>query len=49
MQAMTYRKTTYGLPLNYKVMTMIYNKALVKTPPKTTAELVKVAKVHTNA
>ena len=49
MQAMTYRKTTYGLPLNYKVMTMIYNKALVKTPPKTTAELVKVAKANTNA
>ncbi len=49
MQAMTYRKTTYGLPLNYKVMTMIYNKALVKTPPKTTGELVKVAKANTNA
>ncbi|HEY0371574.1 MAG TPA: extracellular solute-binding protein [Thermoanaerobaculia bacterium] len=49
MQAMTYRKTIYGLPLNYKVMTMIYNKALVKTPPKTTAELVKVAKANTNA
>ena len=49
MQAMTYRKTTYGLPLNYKVMTMIYNKALVTTPPKTTAELVKVAKANTNA
>lgn len=49
MQAMTYRKTIYGLPLNYKVMTMIYNKALVKTPPKTTGELVKVAKANTNA
>ncbi len=49
MQAMTYRKTTYGLPLNYKVMTMIYNKALVKTPPKTTGELVKLAKSLTNA
>jgi arabinogalactan oligomer / maltooligosaccharide transport system substrate-binding protein len=48
LQAMTYRKTIYGLPLNYKVMTMIYNKALVKTPPKTTAELVKVAKANTN-
>jgi arabinogalactan oligomer/maltooligosaccharide transport system substrate-binding protein len=48
LQAMTYRKTTYGLPLNYKVMTMIYNKALVKTPPKTTGELVKLAKSLTN-
>ncbi|HET8798882.1 MAG TPA: extracellular solute-binding protein [Thermoanaerobaculia bacterium] len=49
MQAMTYRKTIYGLPLNYKVMTMIYNKALVTNPPKTTGELVKVAKANTNA
>jgi arabinogalactan oligomer / maltooligosaccharide transport system substrate-binding protein len=49
LQAMTYRKTIYGLPLNYKVMTMVYNKALVKTPPKTTAELVQVAKANTNA
>jgi arabinogalactan oligomer/maltooligosaccharide transport system substrate-binding protein len=49
LQAMTYRKTVYGLPLNYKVMTMVYNKALVTTPPKTTAELVKVAKANTNA
>lgn len=49
LQAMTYRKTIYGLPLNYKVMTMIYNKALVKTPPKTTKELVAVAKANTNA
>jgi arabinogalactan oligomer/maltooligosaccharide transport system substrate-binding protein len=48
LQAMTYRKTIYGLPLNYKVMTMVYNKALVKTPPKTTGELVKVAKANTN-
>jgi len=49
MQAMTYRKTTYGLPLNYKVMTMIYNKALVQNPPKTTGQLVAMAKKLTNA
>lgn len=49
MQALTYRKTIYGLPLNYKVMTMIYNKALVKTPPKTTGELVTLAKSLTDA
>lgn len=48
MQAMVYRKTTYGLPLNFKVITMVYNKALVKTPPKTTGELVKVAKQVTD-
>jgi arabinogalactan oligomer/maltooligosaccharide transport system substrate-binding protein len=44
LEAMTYRGTVYGLPLNYKVITLIYNKALVQTPPKTTAELVALAK-----
>lgn len=49
MTAMTYRDTVYGLPLNYKSIAMIYNTALVKTPPKTTAELVKLAKSMTDA
>lgn len=49
MKAMTYRDTIYGLPLNYKSIAMIYNKAMVKTPPKTTGELVKLAKGMTNA
>ena len=49
MPAMTYRDTIYGLPLNYKSIAMIYNTALVKTPPKTTGELVKLAKGLTNA
>lgn len=44
MQAMTYRGSTYGLPLNFKVITLIYNKKLVKTPPKTDKELVALAK-----
>jgi arabinogalactan oligomer/maltooligosaccharide transport system substrate-binding protein len=44
MQAMTYRRVVYGLPLNYKVITLVYNKALVQTPPKTTTELVALAK-----
>jgi arabinogalactan oligomer/maltooligosaccharide transport system substrate-binding protein len=48
MEAMTYRDTVYGLPLNYKSIAMIYNTALVKTPPKTTAELVKLAKGMTD-
>ena len=30
---MTYRGTVYGLPLNYKVITLIYNQKLVPTPP----------------
>ncbi|MGB5342115.1 MAG: extracellular solute-binding protein, partial [Thermoanaerobaculia bacterium] len=28
MEAMTYQDTVYGLPLNYKVITQIYNKKL---------------------
>jgi len=49
LDAMTYKGTVYGLPLNYKSITLIYNKALVKTPPKTSTELVKLAKKLTNA
>jgi arabinogalactan oligomer/maltooligosaccharide transport system substrate-binding protein len=49
MTAMTYRDTAYGLPLNFKSIAMIYNTAIVKTPPKTTGELVKVAKGLTNS
>ena len=49
MEAMTYRGTVYGLPLNYKVITLIYNKKLVPTPPKTSKELVATAKKLTDA
>src|SRR5436305_2439879 len=49
LQAMTYQGNVYGLPLNYKVITLIYNKKLAKTPPKTTGELEKLAKSLTNA
>src|SRR3954464_2811179 len=49
LDAMTYQGTTYGLPLNFKVITLIYNKKLVPTPPKTTAELEAMAKKLTNA
>ena len=48
LEAMTYRGTTYGLPLNFKVITMIYNRKLVPTPPKTSTELVATAKKLTN-
>jgi arabinogalactan oligomer/maltooligosaccharide transport system substrate-binding protein len=49
LDAMTYQGTTYGLPLNFKVITLIYNKKLVPVPPKTTAELQAMAKRLTNA
>jgi arabinogalactan oligomer/maltooligosaccharide transport system substrate-binding protein len=48
LQAMTYRGTVYGLPLNFKVITMIYNRKLVPNPPKTSAELVALGKKLTN-
>lgn len=49
MDAMTYQGNVYGLPLNFKVVTLIYNKKLVPKPPKTTAELAAMAKKLTNA
>ncbi len=48
MQAMTYQGNVYGLPLNFKVLTMIYNKKLLPTPPKTSAELIATAKKLSN-
>jgi arabinogalactan oligomer/maltooligosaccharide transport system substrate-binding protein len=44
LEAMTYRGSVYGLPLNYKSITLIYNKKLVQQPPKTTEELVALSK-----
>jgi arabinogalactan oligomer/maltooligosaccharide transport system substrate-binding protein len=48
IQSMTYRGQLYGLPLNYKVITLIYNKKLVSSPPKTTGELETLAKKLTD-
>lgn len=48
LEAMTYRGTLYGLPVNYKVLALIYNKKLVPTPPKTSGELVAMAKKLTD-
>jgi len=48
MQAMTYQGNVYGLPLNFKVITLIYNKKLLQTPPRTSAELVATAKKLTD-
>jgi arabinogalactan oligomer/maltooligosaccharide transport system substrate-binding protein len=49
MEAMTYQETVYGLPFNFKVITQIYNKKLISSPPETSGELVKTAKGLTNA
>ncbi|HVG64357.1 MAG TPA: extracellular solute-binding protein [Hyalangium sp.] len=44
LEAMTYRGSVYALPLNFKVITLIYNKKRVAQPPKTTGELVSGCK-----
>jgi arabinogalactan oligomer/maltooligosaccharide transport system substrate-binding protein len=49
LEAMTYRNTVYGLPLNYKSITLIYNRKLVKAPPRTSGELVRLARSLTDA
>jgi arabinogalactan oligomer/maltooligosaccharide transport system substrate-binding protein len=49
LEAMTYKGQVWGLPFNFKVITMIYNKALVQKPPTTSAELVATASKLTNA
>ena len=48
LEAMTYRNTVWGLPVNYKVVTLIYNKKLVPKPPATTTELVTLARKLTD-
>jgi arabinogalactan oligomer / maltooligosaccharide transport system substrate-binding protein len=48
LDAMSYKGGIYGLPINFKSTTLIYNKDLVKTPPKTSAEMVTMAKALTN-
>lgn len=49
LEAMTYKGQVWGLPFNFKVITMIYNKALVQKPPTTSAELVAIASKLTNS
>jgi arabinogalactan oligomer/maltooligosaccharide transport system substrate-binding protein len=49
LDAMSYKGGIYGLPINFKSTTLIYNKDLVKTPPKTSTEMVAMAKALTNA
>lgn len=43
LDALTYDDQVYGLPMAVKMIALIYNKRLVKTPPKTTGELIKLA------
>jgi arabinogalactan oligomer / maltooligosaccharide transport system substrate-binding protein len=42
-EAVTYKGATWALPFNFKSIALLYNKALIPVPPKTTAELEAMA------
>ena len=44
IDSLCYKESLYGLPLAFKTTILIYNKALVPTPPKTTDELMAVGR-----
>jgi arabinogalactan oligomer/maltooligosaccharide transport system substrate-binding protein len=48
VEALTYRGSLYGLPLDYKCITLVYNRKLVKAPPRTSAELVALGRKLSN-
>lgn len=48
LEAVTYDDAVYALPMAFKMVALFYNKKLVPTPPKTTAELITIAKKHTD-
>jgi arabinogalactan oligomer/maltooligosaccharide transport system substrate-binding protein len=48
LSAFIYKGSTYGLPLSTKCVSLIYNKALVSNPPKTTDELIALAQSLTD-
>lgn len=48
LNAFVYKGSTYGLPLSTKCVSLIYNEALVSKPPKTTDELIELAKSLTD-
>jgi arabinogalactan oligomer/maltooligosaccharide transport system substrate-binding protein len=49
LEALTYDDAVFGLPIAFKMTALIYNKKLVPTPPKTTGELIAMAKKATDA
>lgn len=47
VRTLVYKRGLYGLPLAFKSLALFYNKDLIKQPPKTTKELLQLAKTHT--
>lgn len=48
LESCKYDGKLYGLPESYKLMALIYNKDIIKTPPKTTNEMIKIGKEFTD-
>ncbi len=49
IDALCYKDSLYGLPLAFKSTALFYNKDLVKTPPRTTDELLALGRKLTDA
>jgi arabinogalactan oligomer/maltooligosaccharide transport system substrate-binding protein len=47
-EPMIYEGSVYGLPMSLKSIILFYNPEIIKTPPKTTDEMIALAKEHTN-
>ena len=48
VKPLVFERAVYGLPVAFKSLVLFYNKAMVETPPATMAELIEVAKKHTD-
>ena len=47
VQAASYNGHVWGFPQSYETTTLVYNPKLIKTPPATVADLLKMAKANT--
>ncbi|MBN2460893.1 MAG: extracellular solute-binding protein [Candidatus Cloacimonetes bacterium] len=47
-EPMFYKNSVYGLPMSLKSIILFYNPNIIKSPPQTTAEMITMAKQHTN-
>ena len=47
LDALTYDDQVFGLPVAFKMVALFYNPKLIEAPPKTTDELIRVAKAVT--
>jgi maltose-binding protein MalE len=48
LNALKYQGRLYGLPLSFETLILYYNKNLVSSPPKTTDELIEMARAATD-